>query len=53
VDFDVAIDGPTAAYVTDTSCVAFAMPSQFIDEEDIGTGIMMNMPLFAASNPSE
>ena len=45
VDFDVAIDGPTAAYVTKSSCVAFAMPSQVIDEEEVGSAIMMNMAL--------
>jgi hypothetical protein len=44
VDFNVAIDGPTAAYVTNTACVAFAIPSQVIDEEEIGSAIMMNMP---------
>lgn len=44
VDFNVAIDGPTPAYVTSTSCVAFAMPSTFIAEKDTGCAVMMNMP---------
>jgi hypothetical protein len=45
IDFTVAIDGPTAAYIVDTGCVAFALPLPNIDSIGAGDAVISSLSL--------
>jgi hypothetical protein len=41
VNFKVSIYGPTAAYIVESSCVAYVLPSDSINCEDPGSAVML------------
>ena len=40
VDFTVSIHGPTAAFINESSCVAYIFPWEVVDEPELGVAIM-------------
>jgi len=58
VDFAVSIDGATAAYITESRCVAYIMPLEVIQNPDLCEAVMFPMHslpnvLVPNSSPSE
>jgi hypothetical protein len=45
VDFTVAIDGPTAAYIVETGCVAYVLPLANIDSIGVGDAVINSLSL--------
>jgi hypothetical protein len=45
VDFAVSIDGPTAAFITESLCVACVAPEEIIDNSELGDMIMFPIRL--------
>jgi hypothetical protein len=51
VRFKVSIFGTTPAFITDTRCVAYDIPLQLIDEEDLFEGVMFPLHSLPAVVP--
>jgi hypothetical protein len=45
VDFTVAIDGPTAAYIVETGCVAYVLPLANVDSIGAGNAVINSLSL--------
>lgn len=45
VDFTVAIDGPTSAYIVETGCAGYFLPLALIGSEEAGSAIMFSLHL--------